>query len=54
MTMQEFIDEHRGEIADGIRRATGQNTQPDDEEIEQWIENDEGLYNWAEESGVDV
>lgn len=26
----------------------------DDEEIEQWILNDEGLYNWAREEGVEI
>jgi len=30
------------------------NTDMDDEQIRQWILNDEGLYNWARGEGVDV
>lgn len=26
----------------------------DDDDLEQWINNDEGLYNWARRDGVDI
>lgn len=54
-TMKEFIEENRGELDAAIRTATGQpNADIDDDERENWILNDEGLYNWAKDEGVDV
>jgi hypothetical protein len=53
MTLQEFIDENRGELDACIRNVCGPNHDIDDEEREMWINNDEGLYNWAVKSGVD-
>jgi len=49
MTMQKFIDMNRREL---LASMTGPHT--DDDEIELWILNDEGLYEWARSSGVDV
>ena len=55
MTMEQFINEHRGELDAAILRALGNpNLSLDDEERENWILNDEGLYNWARSEGVDV
>lgn len=67
MRMREFIREHRTEIDDAINAALyrhdgngGRGTIPDppprrnDEEREQWIANDEGLYSWARSEGVKV
>lgn len=53
MTMQQFIEEHRGELDSIIRRALNRpNRSLDDGEREDWILNDEGLYNWAKSEGV--
>jgi hypothetical protein len=75
MTMQEFIDEHRIEIASGINaylnhvpKTASCNcplsgtehihfddyTDMNDEEIRQWILNDEGLYQWARSERVNI
>ncbi len=56
MTMAEFIDANREEL---ISRIMGGEpsilvTTLDDDEIENWILNDEGLYDWAISEGVDV
>ena len=54
MTLQEFIDDNRDELDLMIRTAIDQpNFDLDDEERRLWIMNDEGLYNWALESGVE-
>ena len=54
MTLQEFIDDNRDELDLMIRTAIDQpNFDLDDEERRVWIMNDEGLYNWALESGVE-
>jgi succinate dehydrogenase flavin-adding protein (antitoxin of CptAB toxin-antitoxin module) len=50
MTLEEFINENRGELRDCILNVLGQNFDVDDEEIEDWIMNDEGLYNWMLEN----
>ena len=55
MSMAAFINEHRGELDEYIRAAVSNpNFDIDDDEREQWIVNDEGLYRWALECGVDV
>lgn len=54
MTIQEFIDDHRGELDTHIRRVlSNPNVDLDDGEREWWIANDEGLYSWAQGEGVD-
>jgi hypothetical protein len=45
--------EHREELTEIIKN-TCPNCEIDDDEIENWILNDEGLYNWAREAGVEV
>jgi hypothetical protein len=52
MNMQEFIDENYEEI-DEVLKAWG-NTEFTDEDREDVINNDEGWYNYAIESGVEV
>lgn len=54
MTTQDFIDENRGELDAYIRNALASpDFDLDDSERELWIANDEGLYRWAAEEGVD-
>ena len=53
MTMQEFIDAHRGELDELIRKASDPNCEIDDRERELWIANDQGLYDWACSEGVE-
>lgn len=51
--MQRFIDENRGTLDYHIRGALCQpNLELDDDERENWILNDESLYNWAFGQGV--
>lgn len=67
MDISSFIEENRDKITRGINSVMfrhdgngGRGTIPDpapqydDDELELWIANDEGLYNWAIESGVDI
>lgn len=54
-TMQQFIDDHRGELDERIRKHLGKPNYPlDDEDREEWIANKEDLYLWAKAEGVDV
>lgn len=53
-TMFDFIEEHREELLTHIMGVCP-NCDTDEygnDEIEDWILNDEGLYGWAEECGV--
>ena len=65
MTLEKFIDENRAELNQAINGALYRHdgrgvrgTIPDpapvhsDDEIEEWINNDEGLYNWARSEGA--
>ena len=49
MTIEAFIEENRAVLLDIIG-----NSAADDDEIELWISNEEGLYLWAQSEGVDV
>lgn len=55
MRMRDFIKHNREELKRLIRACLNQ---PDfkltTEDLEQWIANDEGLYNWARSEGVNV
>jgi len=51
MTLEDFIDENRNEI-DDIIKSIIPNFDFDDEERENWIMNDEGLYGGALSGGV--
>ena len=54
MAMQRFIKLHRAEI-DGYIMGKYRGHKPrNDDEREEWILNDEGLYNWARNEGVDA
>ena len=54
-TMAQFIEENRAELVAAIVRCCPNVRQPlDDEDLEQWIMNDEGLYQWALSERVDV
>lgn len=51
--MQHFIDEHRCTLDYHIRGALHQpNFELTDDEREDWINNDESLYNWARGEGA--
>lgn len=52
-TMRAFIKENRAAIDALIQAKTG-NTRINDDDREQWILNDEGLYLWAKKEGVSV
>ena len=52
--MQDFIDQNRGELVAAIQRVAGSNARVDDDEIEMWVNNDEGLYQWAQSEGVSI
>ena len=51
MTMKAFIKANRSEI-DAAIRAAGARGSLNDEDREDWILNDEGLYSWARSEGV--
>ena len=51
--MREFIREHRAELDECIKRVSP-GVSLNDGERQQWILNDEGLYNWARSEGVRV
>lgn len=51
-TMTEFIRENEADIDAAIRNVWPE-AQLDDDEREMWINNDEGLYTWAQDAGVD-
>ena len=52
MKLHEFVNEYRTELYDTIWESAP-NWPINDAEVQLWIANDEGLYNWALESGVD-
>lgn len=52
--MREFIKNNRAEIDRAIKRACPNCPRLNDDERENWILNDEGLYNWARSEGVNV
>ena len=54
MTIEEFVrDTENREIIDRvIKHCLGDAAAIDDEERENWVLNDEGLYNLADENGV--
>ena len=67
MTLQEFIKQNREELDRCINAALyrhdgrgGRGTIPDpppkrnDNERQEWVLNDEGLYNWAKSEGVRI
>ena len=57
MRMREFIRQNREEIDEWIDFALSKSDDSPkriDREREEWISNDEGLYNWARREGVPI
>lgn len=52
MSMEQFINDNLAELQASIKNVLGH--YPDVDDIENWILNDEGLYNWARSEGVDI
>ena len=52
MSKREFIRTNRKKIDEHIRKILPHIGTINDDEREQWIMNDEGLYNWARAEGV--
>jgi hypothetical protein len=50
-SLREFIRKNRKEIDEAIGRVCS-GLKLNDEQREQWIRNDQGLYNWARSEGV--
>ena len=53
MTFRDFIRTNRKEIDEAIHRVAPGITL-NDEDREEWILNDEGLYEWAQSEGVPI
>ena len=53
MTIEEFVRQNQEELVECIRNSYPELERDDTEEIELWVMNDEGLYNWALNSGVE-
>lgn len=53
MTLRTFVEKNRTTLVDSIKSICSNCQIDDDEDIEDWIANDEGLYNWAIDSGVE-
>ena len=54
MRMREFIKQNRQELDECIKRVCPNCPRLNDNDREDWIMNDEGLYNWARSEGVKV
>ena len=54
MSMREFIRRNRAELDKAIRSSCSNLGSLNDEDRQQWVLNDEGLYNWARNEGVPV
>jgi hypothetical protein len=56
MTKRQFIKEHKTELCEAINRQLGNGlyNNVSNAEIEMWLLNDEGLYNWARGEGVRI
>lgn len=52
--MQKFIKDYRQEIDSHIKSICPNCNRWNDNEREDWILNDEGLYNWAISEGVNI
>jgi hypothetical protein len=54
-TLGDFVAEHRGELKELIKEHMGCRAYDlMDGDLEDWVLNDEGLYNWALNEGVDI
>ena len=52
MSIEEWVEQHRDELVEII--PVKNKSLLDDEELEMWVMNDEGLYNWAISEGVEI
>jgi len=52
-SLQSFIKENQEEIDAAIKKVCD-NCKLNDKERRLWVLNDEGLYNWARSSGVNI
>ena len=53
MKLETFVEENRQEI-DAFIHTVNPNSNIDNEERENWVMNDEALYNWARSEGVNI
>jgi len=53
MSIEEFIRKNQEELVENIRQSYPELDYNETEEIELWVWNDEGLYNWAMSEGVE-
>lgn len=53
MTLAEFVQKHRHEIEALVRQACPNVGPLDDDDLGDWVLNDEGLYRWAVSVGCD-
>ena len=53
MNMRNFIKNNKTELTQCIKNVCP-NCKITNEEIKNWINNDEGLYNWARSEGVRI
>ena len=54
MTKRDFLKENKDTIDNIIHKLCGDNFSINDGERWNWVQNDEGLYNWARSEGVRV
>ena len=54
ISMARFIISNRSDLVSSIKACCGNVGRLTNSDIEEWILNDEGLYNWARSSGVDI
>lgn len=55
ISIEQWIRDNRREIDKHIKHAVPNLRYPlDDDDREQWVMNDESLYNWARSEGVDI
>lgn len=52
--MRDFIKKHRAELDAIIKGKVPNVRKLNDEDRADWINNDEGLYNWARREGVPI
>jgi len=54
MTFQNFVKENRKELDDCIKGVCPNIGTLNDTDRKDWVNNDEGLYNWARREGVRI
>lgn len=51
MTLRKFVKAYRQELEEYVKRKIDQPAAVTLVELEDWVRNDEGLYNWARSEG---